>query len=65
MPLPHLPKGSPVRVRCGVAANGRIEVTATDETSGRAVTAAIHRPGGLSDDELARATAWVRALRVQ
>ncbi|MFM8271767.1 MAG: Hsp70 family protein [Gemmata sp.] len=62
---PHLPKGSPVRVRCGVAANGRIEVTATDETSGRAVTAAIHRPGGLSDDELARATAWVRALRVQ
>lgn len=62
---PDLPKGAPVRVTCGVAANGRIEVTATDETSGRAVTALIHRPGGLSDDELARATAWVRGLRVQ
>lgn len=62
---PNLPKGSPVRVTCGVAANGRIEVTATDETSGRAAKAAIHRPGGLSDDELARATEWVRALKVQ
>ncbi|HEY1191495.1 MAG TPA: Hsp70 family protein [Gemmata sp.] len=62
---PDLPKGAPVRVSCGVAANGRIEVTATDETSGRAVTAAIHRPGGLTDDALARATEWVRALRVQ
>ncbi len=62
---PTLPKGSPVRVTCGVAANGRIEVTATDETSGRAAKAAIHRPGGLSDDELARATEWVRALKVQ
>ncbi len=61
----NLPKGSPVRVKCGVASNGRIEVTATDETSGRAVTAAIHRPGGLSDDEMARATEWVRGLKVQ
>jgi molecular chaperone DnaK len=62
---PNLPKGSPVRVKCGVGANGRIEVTATDETSGRAATASIHRPGGLSDDELARATEWVRSLNVQ
>jgi molecular chaperone DnaK len=62
---PNLPKGSPVRVKCGVGANGRIEVTATDETSGRAATASIHRPGGLSDDELARATEWVRGLKVQ
>jgi molecular chaperone DnaK len=62
---PNLPKGSPVRVRCGVGANGRIEVTATDETSGRAVTASIHRPGGLSDDDLARAAEWVGGLRVQ
>ena len=54
-----------MRVTCGVAANGRIEVTATDETSGRAASAAIHRPGGLSDDELARATEWVRGLKVQ
>jgi molecular chaperone DnaK len=62
---PNLPKNSPVRVRCGVAANGRIEVTATDLTSGRAATAAIHRPGGLTDDELAREAAWVQSLRVQ
>lgn len=62
---PKLPKGSPVRVTCGVAANGRIEVTAVDEMSGRAVTAAIHRPGGLSDDDLARAQEWVGALSVQ
>ena len=62
---PDLPKGSPVRVTCGVAANGRIEVTAIDETSGRAVTAAIHRPGGLSDTDRARATEWVCGLRVQ
>ena len=61
----NLPKGSPVRVTCGVAANGRIEVTATDETSGRAASASIHRPGGLTDAELARATEWVRGLKVQ
>jgi molecular chaperone DnaK len=60
-----LPKGSPVRVRCGVAANGRIEVTATDLTSSRQVVANIHRPGGLTDDELAREAAWVQSLRVQ
>lgn len=62
---PNLPKGSPVRVRCGVAANGRIEVTATDLTSGRAATAAIHRPGGLTDEQIVREADWVRALKVQ
>ncbi len=61
---PQLPKGSPVRVRCGVAANGRIEITATDLTSGRAATAAIHRPGGMTEDEIAREGAWVRGLRI-
>ena len=60
----NLPKGAPVRVKCGVAANGRIEVTATDLTSGRAATAAIHRPGGLTDDQLKREAEWVQALRV-
>jgi molecular chaperone DnaK len=39
--------------------------TVKDETSGRAVTASIHRPGGLSDDELARAAEWVAGLSVQ
>ncbi|HVL12031.1 MAG TPA: Hsp70 family protein [Gemmata sp.] len=62
---PNLPKNSPVRVECGVAANGRIEVTATDLASGRAATAVIHRPGGLTDDEIAREAAWVQGLRVQ
>jgi molecular chaperone DnaK len=62
---PNLPKGSPVRVECGVLANGRIEVTATDQSSGRAARASIHRPRGLSDDELARAAEWVRSLKVQ
>ncbi|MCE9563751.1 MAG: Hsp70 family protein [Planctomycetes bacterium] len=61
----NLPKGSPVRVKCGVAANGRIEVTATDLTSGRAAMAAILRPGGLTDHELSREATWVRNLRVQ
>ncbi|MBA4189327.1 MAG: molecular chaperone DnaK [Planctomycetaceae bacterium] len=61
----NLPKGSPVRVRCGVAANGRIEVTATDLTSGRAAMAAILRPGGLTDHEITREATWVRNLRVQ
>jgi molecular chaperone DnaK len=62
---PNLPRNSPVRVECGVGSNGRIEVTATDMTSGRAATAVIHRPGGLTDDELAREAAWVKDLRVQ
>ena len=60
----NLPKGSPVQVRCGVAANGRIEVMATDLTSGRAATAAIHRPGGLTDEQLAREAEWVGGLRI-
>lgn len=60
-----LPKGSPVQVRCGVAANGRIEVMALDMTSGRMAKAKIHRPGGLSEDEIAREAEWVQALQIQ
>jgi molecular chaperone DnaK len=60
-----LPKGSPVQVRCGVAANGRIEVMALDMTSGRMATAEIHRPGGLTDAEIAKEAAWVRGLKIQ
>ena len=62
---PNLPKGSPVQVRCGVAANGRIEVMALDMTSGRMATAKIDHPSGLSDREIEREAAWVRGLRVQ
>ena len=53
---PNLPKGSPVRVGCGVAANGRIEVTATDQTSGRAATAASTAPAASPTSECACAT---------
>lgn len=60
-----LPKGSPVEVRCGVAANGRIEVTARDRTSGRTASATIHRPGGLTEAQLAAEAAWVRGLKIQ
>jgi molecular chaperone DnaK len=61
----ELPRGSPVQVRCGVGANGRIEVMALDMTSGRLAKAEIHRPGGLSDAELAAEADWVCGLRVQ
>ena len=60
-----LPKGSPVQVRCGVAANGRIEVMALDMTTGRLAATEIHRPGGLTDQEIAAEAAWVRGLRIQ
>jgi len=61
----ELPKGSPVQVRCEVAANGRIGVMALDMTSGRMATAEIHRPGGLTDREIADEGEWVRGLKVQ
>ena len=62
---PNLPKNSPVQVKCGVAANGRIEVTALDLTSGRTATAEIHRRGGLSDEQIAAEAAWVKGLKIQ
>jgi molecular chaperone DnaK len=60
-----LPRGSPVQVRCGVGANGRIEVMALDMTSGRLATAEIHRPGGLTDAEITKEAARVRGLKIQ
>ncbi|HJZ94502.1 MAG TPA: Hsp70 family protein [Gemmataceae bacterium] len=62
---PVLPKGSPVQVRCAVAANGLIDVMALDMTTGRMARAEIHRSSGLSDDEVAREAAWVKGLRIQ
>jgi molecular chaperone DnaK len=62
---PNLPKGAPVQVRCGVAANGRIEVMALDMTSGRMARAEIHRTGGLDDAAIAKEAEWVRGLRIQ
>ena len=61
----NLPKGAPVEVHCGVAANGIVEVTATDKTTGRRVTTTLERKGGLSEAELAREAAWVAGLDVQ
>ena len=60
-----LPKGSPVEVRCGVAANGRIEVTAVDKSSSRSARAEIHRQGGLGEDDIRREAAWVNGLKIQ
>jgi molecular chaperone DnaK len=62
---PNLPKGSPVQVRCGVAANGRIEVMALDMTSGRMAKAEIHRSGGLEDADIQKEAAWVQGLKIQ
>jgi len=59
----NLPKGSPVQVRCALAANGLIEVTAVDMTSGRMAKAELKRTGGLSDEEIAKEATWVAGLR--
>src|SRR5206468_2680107 len=48
---PILPKGSPIQVRCAVAANGLVEVMALDMTTGRMARAEIHRSSGLTDEE--------------
>jgi len=60
----NLPKGSPVQVRCALAANGLIEVMALDMTSGRMAKAELKRTGGLSDEEIAKEAEWVAGLRV-
>ena len=60
----NLPKGSPVQVRCALAANGLIEVMALDMTSGRMAKAELKRTGGLSDAEIATEAEWVAGLKV-
>jgi molecular chaperone DnaK len=62
---PVLPKGSPVQVRCAVNPNGLIDVMALDMTSGRMARAEIHRSTGLSDEEIAKESDWVKSLRIQ
>jgi len=61
----HLPKYSPVQVRCGVASNGLIDVMALDMTSGKLASATIHRSSGLTEEEIAREAEWVKGLRIQ
>jgi molecular chaperone DnaK len=60
-----MPKGAPVQVRCGVAANGRIEVMALDMTSGKMAKAEIHRTGGLEDADIQRESDWLKGLKIQ
>jgi molecular chaperone DnaK len=60
-----MPKGAPVQVRCGVAANGRIEVMALDMTSGKMAKAEIHRSGGLEEADIQREAAWLNSLKIQ
>jgi molecular chaperone DnaK len=62
---PNLPRLSPIQVRCGVAANGLIEVMALDMTSGKLAHTEIHRSSGLSEEELAREAEWVQNLKIQ
>jgi molecular chaperone DnaK len=61
---PNLPKNSPIQVRCSVGANGLIDVTAIDQTSGKSAQTQIHRASGLSDEEIAREAAWVKGLKI-
>jgi molecular chaperone DnaK len=62
---PELPVRSAVEVQCGCAANGLVEVLATDLTTGRAARAEIRRTGGLTDAEIEREAGWLRSLRIQ
>jgi molecular chaperone DnaK len=61
----QLPKSSPIQVRCGVGADGLLDVTALDMTSGKIAQTTLHRSSGLSDEEIAREAAWVRNLTIQ
>jgi molecular chaperone DnaK len=61
---PNLPKNAPIQVRCAVAANGLIDITAIDQTSGKSARTQIHRSSGLSEEELAKEAAWVGSLIV-
>jgi molecular chaperone DnaK len=61
---PNLPKNSPVQVVCGVGANGLIEVTAQDMTSGKSAHTQIHRASGLTEEEIAKEAAWLKTVNV-
>jgi molecular chaperone DnaK len=62
---PHLPKASPVQVRCGCGTDGLIDVMALDMTSGKMARAELHRSSGLAEEELAREAAFVQNLKIQ
>ena len=60
----NLPKNSPVQVKCVVAANGLIDVTAIDQTSSKSAQTQIHRSSGLSEAEIDQEAAWVKSLDI-
>ena len=62
---PNLPKHSPVQVRCGVGSNGLIDVMALDMTSGLAARTEIHRSSGLSEEDIAVESEWIRKMRIE
>ena len=62
---PHLPKASPIQVRYGVGSNGLVDVMALDMTSGKMARTEIHRTSGLTEEEIARESAWVQGLNIQ
>ena len=61
----NLPKGAPIQVRCGVGANGLIDVMALDMTSGKMARTEIHRSSGLTEQEIAKEAEWVKGLKIQ
>ncbi len=61
---PHLPRASPIQVRCGCGSNGLIDVMALDMTSGKMARAEIHRSSGLSEEEITREAEWVQELKI-
>jgi molecular chaperone DnaK len=62
---PSLPRHSPIQVRCGVAANGLVDVMALDMTSGTMAHTEIHRASGLSEAEITQEAEWVRGQKIQ
>jgi len=60
-----LPKGSKVEVTCGITANGLIQVTAIDKTSGKTAKAEIHRSGGLDEEAIQHEAEWLKQLKIQ
>ncbi len=59
-----LAKGSPVQVRCRVAANGMIDIAALDMTGGTLAEASLRRETGLTDAQIREERAFVAGLEV-
>jgi len=60
-----LPQAAPVQVRCSVGADGLVEVTALDMTSGKTARTELVRNSGLSDEEISREADYLRSLDIQ